>query len=259
MALLQQPIQRKLSALIGAEVTFDKFSISLLKGVIEAAGVTVAGEDAATPLLTIARVRAEIAVKRALKGEIIVRSLTVERPVVRIVRRSDGTTNLPRPIRDDAAEKTDEQQAPTPGPAPGPAPAPAEQDDKTSWKFDAEKVLVVDGDLDARFGDHHVTAKQLLAELKRAGDGYSMTLLIDSLKLSEDAAAPALAVRASGTIDRAADLAALPRSPARLNVEIGDLARVTLTTPSLSSRDDLHISFDGAFALGRLLALLPRR
>ena len=59
--------------------------------------MTVAGEDRATPVLTIARVKASVAVARALKGEIVVKSLTIERPVVNVVRVG-GKSNLPKRI-----------------------------------------------------------------------------------------------------------------------------------------------------------------
>jgi len=38
MAFVQQSIERRLSALLGAEVTFEKFKLSLLGGSIEAGG-----------------------------------------------------------------------------------------------------------------------------------------------------------------------------------------------------------------------------
>src|SRR4051812_23789454 len=99
MSLLQNPIQNKLSALLGTQVTFEKLNVSLLGGVLDVHGVTVAGEDADPPVLTVGRVRAEIALTKALAGEIVIKSLTIEGPVVTIVRRRDGGTNLPRPPR----------------------------------------------------------------------------------------------------------------------------------------------------------------
>src|SRR5437763_16567803 len=90
MAILQPAIERKLSSLLGAPVTFDKLNVSLIGGSIEALGVR-AGD-----FLTIAKIRAEIAIKKALKGVIVVKSLTIERPAVTIARRDDGTLNFPR-------------------------------------------------------------------------------------------------------------------------------------------------------------------
>ena len=50
MSLLHQPLERKLTALIGAEVSLANLKMSLLGGWIEASGVSVAG----TPLSPLA-------------------------------------------------------------------------------------------------------------------------------------------------------------------------------------------------------------
>ena len=70
-AALESMIQRKLSELLGREVTFEKLTASLLSGSIECQGVRVAGNAGDDPpFLTIQRIRADVAVGRALKGEI---------------------------------------------------------------------------------------------------------------------------------------------------------------------------------------------
>src|SRR5688572_2773146 len=124
MGLLQHPVQRKLSALIGAEVTFEKLNVSLLGGSLDAYGVTVAGDDPSLPVLTIKRVRAELSLAKALKKEIVIKSLTIEWPILSIVRRADGRTNLPQRIKvadadggegDDGADGTDDNDVPRGG------------------------------------------------------------------------------------------------------------------------------------------------
>src|SRR5689334_18919656 len=116
----QGVIERKLSALLGAKVTFQKFSVSLT-GTIEAAGMRV-GDDGANPLLTIVLIRATVSLKRALKGEIVVKSITIEKPVI-----SAALDKLPRPAPTVAASASEEA------------------DDKTSWKLDVEKLFIIDG------------------------------------------------------------------------------------------------------------------
>src|SRR4051794_29071766 len=103
MAIVQGVIERKLSSLLGAKVTFDKFSVSPLSGTIEASGMRVVGDDEQQPpLLTIVLVRAQISIKQALKGEIIVKSITIEKPVLHLI---DG--KLPhRPTAAGAAPAT---------------------------------------------------------------------------------------------------------------------------------------------------------
>ena len=57
MKFLQQPIERKLSRILGSQVTFDRLKISPLTGRLEAEGMTVAGVEAGKPLLVIRRIR----------------------------------------------------------------------------------------------------------------------------------------------------------------------------------------------------------
>src|SRR5688500_15256556 len=115
MPLLQRAVEKRLSKLLGAAVRFEKFSVSPFKGIIEIVGIRV-GDDEEAPILTVARVRAEMSVKRALGGEIVVKSVTIERPVLSVIRWGDGTTNLPSRPGAEADEK------------PG-----SEGEDKTSW------------------------------------------------------------------------------------------------------------------------------
>src|SRR5687767_9288267 len=105
MVLLQSAVERKLSNLLGAEVKFDQFKVSLLSGSVEVAGVKV-GE-----FLTVARAIVHIAVKRALKGEIVVKSLTIEQPRVDLPKRPKRPERPPKsattePVSDDQNEKT---------------------------------------------------------------------------------------------------------------------------------------------------------
>ena len=217
MALLQQPIQRKLSSLLGANVTFEKLNLSLLGGSIEANGVTVAADDPNTPVLTIGRVVAKVAVTRALKGEIVVTSLTIERPVIRLVRRADGSTNLPKKIEPD-------DQAPTP------APAEAEED-KSRWSFDVEKVLLVDGRASFELeGSYHLSFEKLLAELKRDGGGYAFTLLADSVG-RRDVPIELGQLRGTGRLEEVADLTQLAKAKLDASLELGDLLTLKLRSP----------------------------
>src|SRR5687767_11641333 len=135
MTLLQQPIERKLSALLGEEVTFEQLKVSLLAGSIEFVGLKVGN------FITAARGVAKVAVSRALKGEIVVRSLTIERPVVHI-------EHLPKRAKPVAKSKS---------------PAKTEED-KTRWTFDVERVLIIDGQVNI---SPRLALKKLLLELKR--------------------------------------------------------------------------------------------
>ena len=205
MAILQPVIERKLSSLLGAKVTFDKFSVSPVKGLIEAAGVRVASDDAATPLLTIVLVRAQISMKQAIKGEIVVKSITVEKPVIHL-----ESGQLPHRL---------------------PA-APSEDgnaNDKSSWKFDVEKLFIIDGQATLRFGSFELSTGRMLLDLKRAGDDYSLTFLAEDVRRT-DRQAMIGTVGATGRIIGAADLTAIPDAGLETQVTLGDAARMTFST-----------------------------
>ena len=233
-AFLQQLIQRKLSAALGADVTFEKLNVSLLGGTIEAVGVTVSTADKSLPpILTIAKVRAEIAVARALKGEIAVRSLAVERPVVRFVRR-DGRTNVPSRPQKGERNETGE----------------SEKTDKTSWKFAVERVLIVDGEVTADVEGKALFARPVLAELKRVGgDGYELTLLSDSVSYVGS-------VRGNAQITGAPDLAALLNAALTAELHLGDFGQMKYVTPRIRSRNEGEISFHGGITVAKLVSML---
>src|SRR4051794_20841718 len=95
MSFIRQLIERKISSATGSAVTFGDFKFSPLSGAIEVRGVKVAAVAFAVPFVTIDRVLATVSVARALKQEIVVKSLAIEKPVFSYQLRSDGSTNLP--------------------------------------------------------------------------------------------------------------------------------------------------------------------
>src|SRR5215216_1656277 len=116
MKLAQPLIERKLSALLGVEVKFDQFRLSLIPATIEVTGVKI-GDG-----ISAARGVANISLGRALKGEIIVKSITIERPELNIAALPKRPPRVP-------SEKKE----------------PSTEEDKTRWTFDIEKLLIVDG------------------------------------------------------------------------------------------------------------------
>jgi uncharacterized protein involved in outer membrane biogenesis len=253
MALLRQPIQRNLSALLGAEVTFEKLNLSVLSGSIEAAGVRIAAGSDLPPVLTIARVKAAVAVGRALRGEIVIKSLVIEKPVVTVVRRADGTTNIPRPVRPPGGGS---DAAPAP-----PMPSNDNDDaDKSRWTFDVEKLLVVDGELsfsDESLGGYALAAKPVMAELNRAGRGYGITAIADGVRRA-DTGVEIGTVRLAGTLDGAADLTELAGASLAASVEVASLLKAKVTSPGLRSKV-VDITADGAAEVWQLLALVPAK
>jgi hypothetical protein len=119
MEFIRRFIEEKISHATGHEVRFGKVSFSPLSGGVEVRDLSVG------TFLTVRKIEAKIAVGRALKQEIVLRSLAIEGPVVTIARGADGNSNLP--TRPQWPEKTGVGEV------------------GKSWEFEAEKVLLVGG------------------------------------------------------------------------------------------------------------------
>ena len=132
MDFIRRFVEQKISRATGAEVRLGKFSFSPLAGAVEIQDLSVG------TFLTVRKIEAKIAVARALKQEIVVRSLAIEGPIVTIRRNSDGSLNLPL----------------------GPARQNASGDENKSWEFEAHKVLLVGG----RIAFHDASGYQISLE-----------------------------------------------------------------------------------------------
>ena len=119
MDFIRKFIEQRISLATGADVRIGKFSFSPLSGSVEVRDLLVG------TFLAVRKIEAKIAVARALKQEIVVRSLAIEGPVLTIRRGADGKLNLPpRPARNKS---------------------PDSKEAKKSWEFEANKVLLVGG------------------------------------------------------------------------------------------------------------------
>ncbi|HEY1922848.1 MAG TPA: AsmA family protein, partial [Tepidisphaeraceae bacterium] len=94
MKFVQDTIEKKLSQLLNRQVTFERLSVSLLSGQVEAEGMMVAGDEPNRPLLSVTRISAKIAIAKALAGQISIKSLVIEGPALNLTRMSDGSINL---------------------------------------------------------------------------------------------------------------------------------------------------------------------
>ena len=190
-------------ARLARRVSFDAFKASLLGGTLDVEGLTIGGGDAGgavalPPLVHVRRTLAHVSLGRALMREVAVKSLTLERPVVRVVWTAGGETNLPRPARrtaeDDAAEEGDDGEG------------------SGRWAFDCEKVLLVDGeihvDLQGRV-PYRLSVVGLVGELRRTAEGdYDVTLIADAVRATQEET-PLGEFKAHGKIAGAADLSRL--------------------------------------------------
>jgi uncharacterized protein involved in outer membrane biogenesis len=146
MNFLQQPIEKKLSNLLGAMVTFERMKFSPLAGRLAAEGVIVAGDTPDRPLVTIRGIDAQISVAKALTGQIVIKSLMIEGADIFLVRREDGSLNIPkRPPK--SASDPDEESA--------------------AWQFEAQSIRIKDGRIRFLHADSRVAKVEgINAELK---------------------------------------------------------------------------------------------
>ena len=253
MKLVDNVVRRKLSRALGAPVSFDGFKASLLGGTLDVEGLTIgggAGGGAGTlpPLVHVRRTLAHISLGRALMREVAVRSLTLERPVVRIVRTAGGETNLPRPARRAAAAAEDVAEEGDDG-----------EGSAGRWAFECEKVLLVDGevhvDVQGRV-PYRLSVVGLVGELRRTAEGdYDVTLIADAVRATHEEVALG-EFKAHGKIAGAADLSRLAQASVNLDWNLGALLRGRVEAPSLGSRG-LSGLVEGSLQAPMLLALLP--
>src|SRR5688572_8884530 len=126
MTLLRGTIERRLSALLGAPVTMGEFHVSMTKGTVEALDVCVTNDR--TAVLRVPRVKAEVSFSRVLQKEVVIKSVVLERPVLSIAQRGDGSLGIPITVLKRRADESANKGR--------------------GWTADvAKKVLLVDGEV----------------------------------------------------------------------------------------------------------------
>jgi hypothetical protein len=253
MSLLRQPIERRLSAFIGAEVTFDKLKLSLLGGSLEASGVTIAGDDAGAPLLTVRRIRAEISVARALAKQIVIKSLVIEGPVISIVLRADGSANLPQrspadpivqtidPHEHEEAEKTEED------------------DEPSSWRMEAQRVTLVDGQI--RFRDqtggsaYFASAEQIGAEIRQVDERITVSASLENVG-RRDVPVNLGPIHLTALFSDIDDLSQLGKSPVEAKLEWTGGLVADVNSQGLSG-EEISVEGSGPFDLAEWVAAAP--
>jgi uncharacterized protein involved in outer membrane biogenesis len=166
MKFLQDSIERKLSQLLGRRVSFERFNVSPLAGQVEAEGMTVAGDEANRPLLSVGRISAKISVAKALAGQIVIKSMEIERPLLNLSRLSDGSFDFPRPPkRPDAG---------------------GEEDKSDSWQLEAQSIRLIAGTI---FLGESIATQKISGELKRSDSGINGVELLGSVDIPKCLAA----------------------------------------------------------------------
>jgi uncharacterized protein involved in outer membrane biogenesis len=219
MNFIRRFIEQKISRATGAEVRLGAFSFSPLSGVVQVRELAVG------TFLTVRRIEARIAVGRALKQEIVVRSLAIEGPVVTITRDAAGKFNLP----------------------PLPSRQAAAGDEKKSWEFEAQKVLVVEGQasfLDA--SGYRISLDKVIGSIERKSPNETeLVFAADSLG-RRDIAVELGEARLLGKVASGISFA----------LTAGSLLDLSVRTAALESgrwEGEMNL----AMSLATLLALLP--
>jgi hypothetical protein len=264
MGLLRQPVERKLSALLGARVTVERLNVSLLRGSLEAGGVTVGGGDGKPPLLTVRRLKAELSIGRALQRQIVLKSIVIEGPVLTLERAADGSLNLPRR----GAGAVVPEAAPEPSERPGPRPAAdddAGADDVTAsaWEFALEKVKLFDGAVHVRFAPmgsgqrpYHLSAERVAAEVEQRAGQVAFFLLAQSLgRRDGDDPVELGELRCEGKLTHVDSLARTAEAGLDARLEAGTAG---LLSASVRSRRLAERRFEAEVAAGADVPLLLR-
>ncbi len=167
MSFIRQLIERKISSITGGAVMMDEFKFSPLSGSIEGVNVRMAAERFVPPFLSIDRIQAKIGVARALRGEIVLNSLTIERPVFICNIHSDGKTNLARkPNR------------------PAEAIVPKEGSAGGMWELNPDKIAINHGRIefrDATRDNYKLAIEGINATATPDGNDIALTLTADGV------------------------------------------------------------------------------
>lgn len=214
MKILQEPIERKLSRLLGRRVTFQRLNVSPLAGRLDAEGMTIAGEEPDPPLLSVAHISATIAVTKALAGQFVIKSLQIDGPTISLIRRGDGSFNLPH--RDAANAESDEDKA-------------------GGWRLEAPSIRIASARVsfeDRTDGSvHRASAEQINGELNLLAGRLDFHFSVGSVG-RRDPAVEFGPLELSGQTGGVKDFA---NSPLRAQLQFADGFRLSIDSPSLSA------------------------
>jgi hypothetical protein len=146
MSSMRETIEARLSELLGARVKFQQLKVLPLKRTIVAEGLSVTGTSD-RPILTVARITAQIAISKLLVGEFSIREMVIESPELFLSWKPGRL-----------------------GPTGNSGP-----------KFEAQFVRIEGGKFTWRKDSLVITASQVAAELKQSADCIELTATIREL------------------------------------------------------------------------------
>jgi len=165
MSFIRQLIERKISAATGAVVAIGQFSFSPFTGVVEILDMKVSVSRFVPPVLGVERIFAKLSVTRAMKQEIVLKELSIEKPALTVQIRSDGTSNLTRP--DTHKSETPEQDKQAGG----------------SWGFECDQISVIGANLQLHHFGHEgykVAIERLNGAIKADGNDLQLKFIADT-------------------------------------------------------------------------------
>jgi uncharacterized protein involved in outer membrane biogenesis len=240
MSFIRQLIEKKISSVTGAAVMFGDFKFSPMSGTIELMQAKVAAERFVPPFLSVDRIEIKVAVAKALKGEIVIRSLLIERPTLICNIHADGKTNLPA-----KPKKKVEEVAPKEGTAGG------------TWEFNADKVVITGGRAEFRDATHNnykVSAEGINATITPLGQDIAVSLKADSVGRRDQLVELGI-VDVTGTLSGGGFKDPLASSM-DARASIGKSVAFHITSTLLANRS-FDIEMAGSMKMMTLMGLLP--
>ena len=246
---LRAPIIRRVRAATGLYAAIDSLSLSPFQQALDLRGMALVRPDASPgdpPLLTVARIQADVSLRQALRGEIRLRSLVIHHPVLHL----DGLP--PRPPRPDT---------------------PAAQQHASGLSFVLDRLLVMDGEaviLLPRENEAGVDApvrlalRQLNAEVTRDTDHYRLDVSTDDAALHAPDPVSLAPSSLSVTLDAGRNLASVRSGRAEAGLTLCAGSDTPLTagaeaelTPDQTLRFALQAVADVSVLIGLAPAMLP--
>ncbi len=240
MSFIRQLIEKKISTATGATVMFGDFKFSPMSGKIEAMQVKVAAERFVPPFLSIERLEMQVAVARALRGEIAVKSLIIDRPVLIVAIHADGGNNLARkPAHPPEAIVRKE------GAAGG------------NWEFNCEKIALNHGRFDFRDAtrdNYKLSVEGINATVTPEGTNLAVTVTADSIG-RRDQPVELGVLKLLGKLAGGGFRDPLASSLAA-RASIADSIVLQITSPMITNRT-FDIELAGSILLKTLIGFLP--
>jgi uncharacterized protein involved in outer membrane biogenesis len=245
-------IEKKLSRLLGAQVTFGNVSISLLRGSVEADDMVVAGGG--RPLLKIKHIKAEVSIAKAMSGQIAIKSLLIDRPVATIVLKADGTTNLSGKHTENAndATATTDSAQPTSSSAP---------ETSSTFQFSMRELHLTGGEVhfhdETGGSNYHVYAEQISGQIQEQGRQTRVSFKVDSFG-RRDSVVVLPPVQLNGSFASPGELSQLLGAAMQIELTGGNRLRATIASPGVGSRKGT-IDAAGTTNLKEMMDLIPPR